>query len=35
MMRQKYENLLKLVAPSITKSFVKSEAISLGERVII
>ena len=35
MMGQKYENLLTLVAPRITKSLVKSEAISLRERLPI
>ena len=35
MMRQKYENLLTLVASRITKSLVKSEVISLGERLSV
>ena len=35
MMRQKYENLLTMVAPRITKSLVESEAISLRERLSV
>ena len=35
MMRQNYENLLTLVTPRITKSSVKREAISPGERLSV
>ena len=35
MMRQKYENLLTIIAPRITKSSVKSETISFGGRLSV